>query len=275
MPGVETSSPSMSSCEDRRTGGIPGHSGARLVSRGRSGRAQVPGARRPTTRPDRKRAVQALKREFPGGCDHRRGPSTRMLEFSHGQDGLIDESGYVLNDETLGCGNKQALSPRRGWGRRGGAVGHDGWPHRPHPPGFETTPARFTPAFWRPGQIRFEFLRPFRDAVGSAANPGKQQGALTRWTPPTATRPCARWRWTGVRGRHGDGRPACLPGHRAPVKDEFMATTYVYQVSGEYAMKGGGPERLAQREARVPESLVGLQAGRGRSPDLFLPWLQR
>jgi delta-aminolevulinic acid dehydratase/porphobilinogen synthase len=78
------------------------------------------------------RTVQAIKARFPELgviTDVALDPYT-----SHGQDGLIDaDRGYVMNDETLEALARAGAVPRAGRCRRGRAVRHDGWSHRPHP----------------------------------------------------------------------------------------------------------------------------------------------
>ncbi len=78
------------------------------------------------------RAIRALKSRFPElgvMTDVALDPYT-----THGQDGIIDDKGYVLNDITVEALVKQSLSPRRGRCGHRLAVGHDGRPHRRDPP---------------------------------------------------------------------------------------------------------------------------------------------
>jgi porphobilinogen synthase len=118
------------------------------------------------------------------------------------------------------------------------------------------------------------FYGPFRDAVGSAATSARATRRSTRWTRPTATRRCARWPSTSPRAPtwswSSPGMPYLDIVRR--VKDEFRMPTFVYQVSGEYAMlKAAGRQRLAGPRcdddgiaARVPARR------RGRSAQLTL-----
>ena len=71
------------------------------------------------------RQRRALKKAFPElgvMTDVALDPYT-----SHGQDGVIDDTGYILNDETIAILQKQALTQARGGRRHRGAFGHDGW----------------------------------------------------------------------------------------------------------------------------------------------------
>ena len=112
---------------------------------------------------------------------------------SHGQDGLIDATGYVLNEETVVALTKQALchaeagvdmvAPSDMMDGRIGALraALDG--------------SRFdrTRILAYSAKYASAFYGPFRDAVGSAANLGKAATSTrTRWIPRTATRRCGR-----------------------------------------------------------------------------------
>ena len=114
------------------------------------------------------RTVRALKERFPDLgviTDVALDPYT-----SHGQDGLIDDTGYVLNDETVVALVKQALLPRRGRRRHRRAVGHDGRPHRRDPRGARRRGRERTRILAYSAKYASSFYGPFRDAVGSAGN---------------------------------------------------------------------------------------------------------
>jgi porphobilinogen synthase len=107
--------------------------------------------------------VAALKQRFPElgvMTDVALDPYT-----SHGQDGLIDDNGYVLNDETIEVLVQQALVQAR--------AGVD----------------IVAPSDMMDGRV---------GAIRRAS--AKATRRSTRWTRPTATRPCARWRWTLPKG---------------------------------------------------------------------------
>jgi len=227
------------------------------------------------------RAVQALKREFPELgviTDVALDPYT-----SHGQDGLIDESGYVLNDETLAVLAKQALSHA--------AAGAD-----------VVAPSDMMDG--RIGRIRSElndagqihtrilaysakyassFYGPFRDAVGSAANLGKGNKYTYQMDPANSDEAL---REVALDLEEGADMVMVKPGMPyldivRRVKDEFMAPTYVYQVSGEYAMlKAAAQNGWLNEEACVLESLLAFKrAGADGILTYFAldaaAWLQR
>ena len=73
------------------------------------------------------RTVRALKNNFPQLgliTDIALDPYT-----SHGQDGILDETGYVMNDATISILVKTSPNTRGRWGGHGCALRHDGWPH--------------------------------------------------------------------------------------------------------------------------------------------------
>ena len=182
------------------------------------------------------RAVRALKQRFPELgviTDVALDPYT-----THGQDGLIDDSGYVMNDETVEALVKQALSHA--------AAGAD-----------VVAPSDMMDG--RIGQIRAEleseghihtrilaysakyassFYGPFRDAVGSAGALGKGNKYTYQMDPANSDE---AMREIALDLDEGADMIMVKPGlpyldivRRA--KDEFGAPTFVYQVSGEYAM---------------------------------------
>ncbi|SDZ27208.1 porphobilinogen synthase [Lysobacter sp. yr284] len=182
------------------------------------------------------RAVRALKQRFPELgviTDVALDPYT-----THGQDGLIDDNGYVLNDETVEALVKQALSHA--------AAGAD-----------VVAPSDMMDG--RIGQIRAEleaeghihtrilaysakyassFYGPFRDAVGSAGALGKGNKYTYQMDPANSDE---AMREIALDLDEGADMIMVKPGlpyldivRRA--KDEFGAPTFVYQVSGEYAM---------------------------------------
>ena len=144
------------------------------------------------------RAVRALKEAVPELgviTDVALDPFT-----THGQDGLIDASGYVMNDETIAVLVKQALShaeagadvvaPSDMMDGRIGAVRSAGG-RRPY--------SYQDPGLFR--QIRLRFYGPFRDAVGSAANLGSGNKYTYQMDPPAAMKPARRWNWIWQKAR--------------------------------------------------------------------------
>lgn len=182
------------------------------------------------------RAVRALKAAVPDI-----GVITDVAldpYISHGQDGLIDSSGYVMNDETVDVLIKQALSHARAGADyvapsdmmdgRIGAIRH-----ALDDAGFIQTKIIAYSAKFASG-----FYGPFRDAVGSAANLGKSSKEtyqLDFANSDEAIRECA------LDVDEGADMLMVKPGLPyldilTRVKDEFKMPVAVYQVSGEYAM---------------------------------------
>jgi porphobilinogen synthase len=206
------------------------------------------------------RVVRALKERFPELgiiTDIALDPYT-----SHGQDGLIDATGYVLNEETVVALTKQALchadagvdmvAPSDMMDGRIGAlrVALDGSAH-------ERTrilaySAKYASAFYGP----------FRDAVGSSANLG--QGNKYTYQMDPANSDEALWE-VYLDIREGADMVMVKPGLPyldivRRVKDEFGMPTAVYQVSGEYAMlKAAAGAGWLDERACVLEALTGMK----------------
>jgi porphobilinogen synthase len=182
------------------------------------------------------RAVRALKERFPQLgviTDVALDPYT-----THGQDGLVDGSGYVLNDETVEALVKQALSHARAGadvvapsdmmdGRIGeirAALELDGHVH--------------TRILAYSAKYASSFYGPFRDAVGSAGALGKGNKYSYQMDPANSDEAL---REVALDLEEGADMVMVKPGLPyldivRRVKDEFGAPTFVYQVSGEYAM---------------------------------------
>jgi porphobilinogen synthase len=182
------------------------------------------------------RVVRELKRRFPElgvMTDVALDPYT-----SHGQDGLIDETGYILNDETIRVLQQQALTQAEAGvdlvapsdmmdGRVGAlrtALDAAGYIHTR----IMAYSAKYASAFYGP----------FRDAVGSAANLGKGNKYTYQMDPANSDE--ALWE-VGLDLEEGADMVMVKPGMPyldivRRVKDAYRAPTFVYQVSGEYAM---------------------------------------
>src|SRR5687767_9143389 len=182
------------------------------------------------------RAIRAIKQRFPELgviTDVALDPYT-----SHGQDGLVDDSGYVVNDDTVEALVKQALSHARAGadvvapsdmmdGRIGairGALEMDGHLH--------------TRILAYSAKYASSFYGPFRDAVGSAGALGKGNKFTYQMDPANADEAL---REVALDLDEGADMIMVKPGLPyldivRRVKDEFGAPTFVYQVSGEYAM---------------------------------------
>jgi porphobilinogen synthase len=206
------------------------------------------------------RIVQALKREFPDLgviTDVALDPYT-----SHGQDGLIDASGYVLNDETLDVLAKQALchaqagadvvAPSDMMDGRIGRIRAD----------LEAAGQIYTRILAYSAKYASSFYGPFRDAVGSAGNLGKGNKYTYQMDPANSDEAL---REVALDLEEGADMVMVKPGMPyldivRRVKDEFKVPTYAYQVSGEYAMlKAAAQNGWLNEEACVLESLLAFK----------------
>lgn len=182
------------------------------------------------------RTVRALRERFPElgvMTDIALDPYT-----SHGQDGLIDEQGYVLNDETIEVLIKQALchaeagaqvvAPSDMMDGRIGAI-RDALEEDGH---------RHTRIMAYSAKYASAFYGPFRDAVGSSGNLGKADKQTYQMDPANSDEALHE---IALDLQEGADMVMIKPGMPyldiiRRVKDEFGAPTYAYQVSGEYAM---------------------------------------
>ncbi len=206
------------------------------------------------------RVVQALKREFPELgviTDVALDPYT-----SHGQDGLIDDTGYVLNDETLAVLVKQALchaqagadvvAPSDMMDGRIGSIRQ----------ALEGAGQIYTRILAYSAKYASSFYGPFRDAVGSAGNLGKGNKYTYQMDPANSDEAL---REVALDLEEGADMVMVKPGMPyldivRRVKDEFGVPTYAYQVSGEYAMlKAAAQNGWLNEEAVVLESLLAFK----------------
>ncbi len=182
------------------------------------------------------RAVRDLKSRFPELgllTDVALDPFT-----THGQDGLIDDCGYVLNDETIEVLKQQALvqaqagvdivAPSDMMDGRIAAIRE----------ALEADGRIHTRIMAYSAKYASAFYGPFRDAVGSRANLGKSDKAQYQMDPANTDE--ALWE-VGLDLQEGADMVMVKPGLPyldivRRVKDAFRAPTFVYQVSGEYAM---------------------------------------
>ena len=205
-------------------------------------------------------ALRALKARFPGLgliTDIALDPYT-----SHGQDGLIDDAGYVLNDETLEVLIKQALTqagagvdivaPSDMMDGRIGAIRA----------GLDAAGFIHTRIMAYSAKYASNFYGPFRDAVGSATNLGKSDKKTYQMDPANSDE--ALWE-VGLDLEEGADMVIVKPGMPyldiiRRVKDKFRAPTFVYQVSGEYAMlKAAFQNGWLEEKACVLESLLAFK----------------
>ncbi|HEX6137993.1 MAG TPA: porphobilinogen synthase [Casimicrobiaceae bacterium] len=206
------------------------------------------------------RAVRALKQRFPALgviTDVALDPYT-----SHGQDGLIDATGYVMNDETVEALVRQALchaaagadvvSPSDMMDGRIGALRG----------ALDANRFVHTRILAYSAKYASSFYGPFRDAVGSAANLGGGDKRTYQMDPANSDE--ALWE-TYLDIREGADIVMVKPGlpyldivHR--VKDAFGMPTAVYQVSGEYAMlQAAARAGWLDLRACALEALIGMK----------------
>lgn len=204
--------------------------------------------------------VQALKREFPQLgviTDVALDPYT-----IHGQDGLIDEAGYVLNDETLDVLVKQALC-HAGAGADVVAPSDmmDGRIGRIRS-ALEAEQYIYTRILAYSAKYASSFYGPFRDAVGSAGNLGKGNKYTYQMDPANTDEAL---REVALDLEEGADMVMVKPGLPyldivRRVKDEFKVPTYAYQVSGEYAMlKAAAQNGWLDERGCVLESLLAFK----------------
>ena len=206
------------------------------------------------------RAVRALKERFPDLgviTDVALDPFT-----THGQDGLIDASGYVMNDETVAVLVRQALShadagadvvaPSDMMDGRIGAVRD----------GLEAAGHIHTRILAYSAKYASSFYGPFRDAVGSAANLGSGNKYTYQMDPANSDEAL---REVALDLEEGADMIMVKPGMPyldivQRVKQQFGAPTFVYQVSGEYAMLMAAAQNgWLNEKAVVMESLLGIK----------------
>ena len=206
------------------------------------------------------RVVKALKQEFPNLgviTDVALDPYT-----SHGQDGLIDDTGYVLNDETLEVLARQALchaeagadvvAPSDMMDGRIGRIRAE----------LEAAGQIYTRILAYSAKYASSFYGPFRDAVGSAGNLGKGNKYTYQMDPANTDEAL---REVALDLEEGADMVMVKPGMPyldivRRVKDEFKVPTYAYQVSGEYAMlKAAVQNGWLDEKACVLESLLAFK----------------
>ena len=206
------------------------------------------------------RVVAELKKHFPELgvlCDVALDPYT-----SHGQDGVLDDAGYIKNDDTLAILTMQALAqatagvdivaPSDMMDGRIGAIRRalDGGGHP------------LTQIMAYSAKYASAFYGPFRDAVGSARNLGKSNKKTYQMDPANSDE--ALWE-VGLDLEEGADMVMVKPGMPyldivRRVKDEFGAPTFVYQVSGEYAMlKAAAQNGWLDGDAVMMESLMAFK----------------
>jgi porphobilinogen synthase len=181
---------------------------------------------------------------------------------SHGQDGLMNDAGYIINDETVKVLTKQAVSHAQAGadivapsdmmdGRIGAiraALEAQGFTH--------------TRILAYSAKYASSFYGPFRDAVGSAGNLGGGNKYSYQMDPANSDEALHE---VALDLQEGADMVMIKPGMPyldivRRVKDEFKAPTYIYQVSGEYAMlKAAGQNGWIDEKACVLEALTSMK----------------
>ena len=206
------------------------------------------------------RVVQALKKAFPDlgvMTDVALDPFT-----SHGQDGWLDETGYILNDETVKVLVQQALTqaeagvdivaPSDMMDGRIGAIRT----------ALEANGHIHTRIMAYSAKYASAFYGPFRDAVGSTGNLGKSNKKVYQMDPGNTDEAL---REVAMDIAEGADMVMVKPGMPyldivRRVKDEFGVPTYAYQVSGEYAMlKAAAQNGWLDHDAVMMEALLAFK----------------
>ena len=206
------------------------------------------------------RVVRALKKEFPDlgvMTDVALDPFT-----SHGQDGLLDDTGYILNDATVEVLVGQALTqadagvdivaPSDMMDGRIGAIRA----------ALESSGAIHTRIMAYSAKYASAFYGPFRDAVGSAANLGKSNKKVYQMDPGNTDEAL---REVAMDIAEGADMVMVKPGMPyldivRRVKAEFRVPTFAYQVSGEYAMlKAAAANGWLDHDLVMMESLLAFK----------------
>jgi len=206
------------------------------------------------------RAIRELKSRFPELgilTDVALDPYT-----SHGQDGLIDANGYVMNDETTEMLVRQALTHARAGADivapsdmmdgRIGAIRH----------ALEANNFIHTRIMAYSAKYASAFYGPFRDAVGSATNLGKSDKATYQMDPANSNEAL---REVALDLAEGADMVMVKPGMPyldivRRVKDEFRVPTFAYQVSGEYAMiKAAAQNGWLDHNKTMMESMMAFK----------------
>ncbi len=181
---------------------------------------------------------------------------------SHGQDGLMSAYGYIMNDETIEVLVKQAVShadagadvvaPSDMMDGRIGSIRE----------ALEAAGHTNTRILAYSAKYASAFYGPFRDAVGSSGNLGSGNKYSYQQDPANSDEALYE---VALDLQEGADMVMIKPGMPyldivRRIKDEFKAPTYVYQVSGEYAMiKAASQNGWLEEEAVVMEALLGMK----------------
>lgn len=205
------------------------------------------------------RAIRVLKQEFPQLgiiADIALDPYT-----AHGQDGIINDQGYVINDETITILIKQSLcladagvdilAPSDMMDGRIGAIRQ----------ALEQAGHLNTSILAYSAKYASSYYGPFREAVGSAANLGKADKQSYQLDPANSNEALHE---VALDLAEGADMVMIKPGMPyldivRRVKDKFQVPTFVYQVSGEYAMHMAAIQNGWLSEKVILESLIAMK----------------
>ncbi len=206
------------------------------------------------------RALRELKKRFPNLgllTDVALDPYT-----SHGQDGLLDDDGYIVNDATVDVLTQQALvqaeagvdivAPSDMMDGRIGAIRGT----------LEARGLVHTRIMAYSAKYASAFYGPFRDAVGSAGNLGKSDKKVYQMDPGNSDEAL---REVALDLAEGADMVMVKPGLPyldivRRVKDEFRVPTFAYQVSGEFAMlKAAAANGWIDHDAAMMEALLAFR----------------
>ncbi|MCR9278307.1 MAG: porphobilinogen synthase [Pseudomonadaceae bacterium] len=180
---------------------------------------------------------------------------------SHGQDGVIDEDGYVLNDETVERLARQALvctaagadviAPSDMMDGRIGYIRE----------ALEASGAINTQILAYSAKYASAFYGPFRDAVGSSSNLGKGNKLTYQMDPANTDEAIAE---VGLDLAEGADMVMVKPGMPyldivRRVKETYAVPTFAYQVSGEYSMLRAAVDAGVLSDAAIAEALLGFK----------------
>lgn len=205
------------------------------------------------------RAIRALREKFPELgviSDVALDPFT-----THGQDGILDDDNYVMNEETVDALVRQALSHADAGAQIVAPSDMMDGRIQAIREALEMAEHSNVRIMAYSAKYASAYYGPFRDAVGSAANLGKANKSTYQMDPANSNEALHE---VATDLSEGADMVMVKPGmpyldilHR--VKEEFRAPTFVYQVSGEYAMHMAAIQNGWLSEAVIMESLVGFK----------------
>ena len=205
------------------------------------------------------RAIRALRARFPElgvMSDVALDPFT-----THGQDGILDEQGYVLNDITVDALVKQALSHAEAGAQVVAPSDMMDGRIQAIREALELADFPNVRIMAYSAKYASAYYGPFRDAVGSAANLGKGNKATYQMDPANGNEALHE-----VAADLAEGADMVMVKPGMPyldilwrVKEAYQAPTFVYQVSGEYAMHMAAIQNGWLSEAVILESLLACK----------------